>query len=146
MTSRDTEIERIAAVLDDLTRVEIEDDRGDVRVQRDYSEITAARLYDAGLHSQPASEPTLDVERRVELAREIGRLQAENDAVQALGRIVLAAGGEVRLPDNLLVKDVSVSTDFIKGMTIYRARLSQPADRAAARNVAFHDGAGTDQG
>lgn len=58
----------------------------------------------------------------VEAARIFGRQEAESEAVAMLGRIVAAAGGEVRVPDRLFVGDVFMDTDYLAGETIFRTR------------------------
>jgi len=75
---------------------------------------------------EPGNPSLLTIEQRIQLARDMGRMAAERDAVQVVGKIVLAAGGEVRVPDNLMVQDVTVATDYIGGATVYRALASQP--------------------
>lgn len=64
------------------------------------------------------------VEDRLELARDMGRIQAENAMRGSVAAIVLAAGGSVRVPDYLLAEDLvlDVSRDEVSHFTIYRAR------------------------
>jgi hypothetical protein len=54
--------------------------------------------------------------------------QAQQEAVEALARVVAAAGGEVRVPDRLLVEDVTMAVDYEKGETVYRAALRGESD------------------
>ena len=79
VTSRDTEIERIAAALDTVPV-------GDYPWHHDapHHPEYAAALYDAGLRSQSASEPSLNVavlERAISnVAVDVGRLVVADDA------------------------------------------------------------------
>jgi len=129
MTSRDTEIERIAAAL-----CQAHDGRAHELTAEALDKAHGAKarlLYDAGLRSQPASEPSLDV------ARWVQAITSEIEVDMAHG---FPAGFG---PEDLAMNIIGA----------YKA-LSQPADNEAGETApdfglqAFtrgFDGAGTDQ-
>jgi hypothetical protein len=51
--------------------------------------------------------------------------KAQQEAAEALARVVAAAGGEVRVPDRLVVEDVTMQVDYLHGETIYRSRTAK---------------------
>jgi hypothetical protein len=70
-----------------------------------------------------AAEPAGEQETAAgpEFYRQAGKAEAEQRCADAVGRIVAAAGGEVRVPDRLVVGDVTMSVDYLAGETVYRA-------------------------
>lgn len=54
----------------------------------------------------------------------MGRIQAEREAMTLIGRLIVAAGGVIEVPDRLVVADdatVVMSSDPVAGTTTYRA-------------------------
>jgi hypothetical protein len=47
--------------------------------------------------------------------------RAQQEIIETLGKIVLAAGGEVSVPDHIVVGDVVMWVDYLEGRTVYRA-------------------------
>jgi len=82
---------------------------------------------------QPERPREMSVEDDVELARTMGRLQAEREAVKVVALIVEAAGGSVFVPDRLIVGpdfDLLPEHDPIAGGRRYSTRPTKP-DHAA---------------
>lgn len=52
---------------------------------------------------------------------EAGRREGERRAAQVLGKLVLSAGGEIRVPRALMLDDVVISREEIFDYDIYRA-------------------------
>ena len=126
-SSRDTEIERIADLLhDNGVACEM---HGALRNYQNAHGVHAARLYDAGLRSQPASEPTtwageptsapsLDVERLMKAWLNAMTEGEHNERCLDQGAMDCPVAAEVR--------------EFTPKVAAEYQRLSQPADNEAA--------------
>ena len=127
--SRDTEIERIAAVLR-RANWPIDGHGRYGAVPSGQVKDAASRLYSAGLRSQPASEPSLDVERREHAAIVHDEWHAVFGGSCSDG---IAARLDVpRVLRWLVETRRGTLVDAPEEIAAEYARLSQPADNEAA--------------